>query len=518
LSARARRPPARSGPANRWAAARRRRRAALAAGLLAPIAGALTALGVARAAPPGGCPEPAEHADIDGGCVPSTPPNASLVPDLSVLKTPDAPAFAALGVSPTFIERPSTPAGAAVDLVTGIAGQFLKPGDSIAVQYSPFWSGTHPELSARDVEEQPGRAFIRDFTLSFATTQSTVDRALPTGTVTPTAVNRAALGARTTIWPGTPSVEAQACRRMVDAYLLRDATLKADIFAAEQATWRSTHPRPVPPSSPRTLKEPDPASFHDADELAKARRAYADWTAYREATEIWTAQLQAVLDAKNAALFQAGYAKAHPLTDEVQRCFTVMHHRTGFLWDGAVAVIGDVPSADPNHPRNGGGASITAWSTGALVASRGRISDPRHRTPYDFSVVGVARFHYDDVFGPYLDRKQLDYGARLVLALERWGFSIEGLGRYDRDLPLLDLSRLPRCHCTYRVGGVVDYRLHSGMWATLSGGTDFRDLDGRTPFRLLAHFQANFGLQRMLTPDTTTTTTTNGAPGSAAPP
>ena len=77
------------------------------------------------------------------------PPEAqSLVPDLSVLKSPEAPAFAALELSPTAIARPGTPTGAAVALAAGLANGLVNPGGNVAIDIAPYWLFAHPRLTA----------------------------------------------------------------------------------------------------------------------------------------------------------------------------------------------------------------------------------------------------------------------------------------------------------------------------------------------------------------------------------
>ena len=56
----------------------------------------------------------------------------------------------------------------------------------------------------------------------------------------------------------------------------------------------------------------------------------------------------------------------------------------------------------------------------------------------------------------------------------------------------------------YRVSATVDYRLKTGFWMTLTGGADL-DADGTPTVPIaIAAFQANFGRDRLLAPDTTT--------------
>jgi hypothetical protein len=427
--------------------------------------------------------------------------NESLVPELDVLKTPQAPAFTALGVTPATIERPSTPTGAAIDVVTGLARGVLTPGNNLALQATPFWLTAHPDLSARDVQSSPWATWYRDLTISLATAQATVQRADSAGIVTGLPLNRIALGFRTTIYPGDPSTEALACERVLDQYTLEGAVAFNKEAGDFEKEFEKTYPMPPEPKveDPGEVNEtryPDPAK------RAAAEAAKSEWDAYLAAADAWSSTRDEALKLHSHQLKQAGYAKVHPMSDEVKACLPVVRHRTGPMLDVAAVVTGETPTGATSLEKPGSAVGWTAWTTLAWVFSRGRLSDPKHRTPFDLSVLALGRYQADYVRGPYVDQKALDYGLRFVLALERWGFSVEGLGRYDKALPKFDFMS---CSCGLKAGGMVDYRLHSGMWATLSFGTDFRELDGTTPLRLLANFQANFGLERLITPDTTTT-------------
>lgn len=121
------------------------------------------------------------------------------VPEGDKLRTPDSPAFAILGVSPTTIENPTTPG----DLAVALSG-FLKDGsllvpDSLAVEAAPFWFLNHDRLTYRDYADNDVGQLWRNFSASVGTTGVADDgsRALAVGARTTVAFDSAAGACRT---------------------------------------------------------------------------------------------------------------------------------------------------------------------------------------------------------------------------------------------------------------------------------------------------------------------------------
>lgn len=119
---------------------------------------------------------------------------AITVPEGDKLRTPDSPAFAILGVSPTTIENPTTPG----DLAVALSG-FLKDGsllvpDSLALEAAPFWFLNHDRLTYRDYADNDVGQLWRNFSASVGTTGVAEDgsRALAVGARTMFAFDSAA--------------------------------------------------------------------------------------------------------------------------------------------------------------------------------------------------------------------------------------------------------------------------------------------------------------------------------------
>ena len=108
--------------------------------------------------------------DISKGAEPiSKPPDELKVPE--ELKTPAQPAFTLLGVSPTSIDRPSTPKAFAV----GLLGAFTDSHDSIprnlALEVAPYWWSPRPLETYETLNARTGpfEATWQTFSLSLAT-------------------------------------------------------------------------------------------------------------------------------------------------------------------------------------------------------------------------------------------------------------------------------------------------------------------------------------------------------------
>ncbi len=101
-------------------------------------------------------------------------PLAAQIPDAPAynqLRTPVSPAFVVLGVTPTAVERPNTPADLAFSALNHSAAFTSLPKD-IALEFSPYWLFSHPRLEWRDdVKRGVGASIARTATVSFATAE-----------------------------------------------------------------------------------------------------------------------------------------------------------------------------------------------------------------------------------------------------------------------------------------------------------------------------------------------------------
>jgi hypothetical protein len=457
------------------------------------------------------CPEAAVE-KVDDDCVPTRPPGVALVPDLSVLKSPDTPAFAALDLAPSAVTRPGTPTGAAVALASGIAHGLMSPGQNVALDFAPYWLLSHPTVTAKQLDDEWLRGVYRRFSFSFASTEGKVKLRDTTGTLVDTNAGRVAFGARTTLFPGYASAAALACGRRVDEFIKHDAETVAEAKRVFVKDWERDNPRPAEPAhrDGPSLKEPKYQPLNDTPEAKAAIGAMyaadlAEWQAeldgskqnkdYLIALDAWMARRQAAIEAWRKTLDETPSA-------DVLACMDVMHHREGPMLDVAFAEVLNFPNDDVSTLSASGSRSMIVWATGAYTKSWGP-NRPGGGHAWDLSLLGLAKIAWDHVAGvPETRRGQL--GARAVLAVERWGFSAEGL-RTGAD----GIGAPPT---TYRVAAAIDYHLKSGMWVTLTGGADLDDKGKPTEPLALANFHANFGKERLIAPDTTVSRPTGSSP------
>lgn len=94
----------------------------------------------------------------------------SIALELQQLQTPTAPAFVILGVSPTAVERPTTPRAFALSVVQAATEADEWVPDNYAAEFAPYWLGPQRELTFQDYFRPTLlQAVQQTFSLSFAT-------------------------------------------------------------------------------------------------------------------------------------------------------------------------------------------------------------------------------------------------------------------------------------------------------------------------------------------------------------
>ncbi|MGH7469224.1 MAG: hypothetical protein ACRENP_14810 [Longimicrobiales bacterium] len=95
------------------------------------------------------------------------------IPEFDKLRTPSSPAFVILGLSPTRIQRPNTPATVAASFLE----DFGNPGgllpNAYAIEVAPYWLFPHPTLTLDTYARGGPATFVRNFTVSIGTSDST---------------------------------------------------------------------------------------------------------------------------------------------------------------------------------------------------------------------------------------------------------------------------------------------------------------------------------------------------------
>lgn len=90
--------------------------------------------------------------------------------ELEQLRTPTSPAFVILGISPTAVERPTTPRAFALSLVSAAAESDDLVPDNYAAEFAPYWLGPRRELTFEEYYHPTLLQALRQtFSVSFAT-------------------------------------------------------------------------------------------------------------------------------------------------------------------------------------------------------------------------------------------------------------------------------------------------------------------------------------------------------------
>jgi len=487
---------------------------------------ALAFASVARA----DCVEPAMT-----DCASAPPGLENLVPDLDTLKTPSSPALALVGGAPVDIERPSTATGAAASLATGIVHGLFVPGTTTAVEVMPYWLWPHPLLTSQDVESTRGWSFLHDWSFSFAAAPG-ADPAKPAMSSTTTSgsttapampANPAALmslGARTTIWPGSPSPPALACMARIQEFMKGDVALRNTDEAAFKATWTKVNAPPKRIQLPQPPSDAKDAAFNqwkidmtavnnaagnDAPDLPQPppdadKAAFDQWSIDKAAAPkvgaVNSAANQEYIKRYTAAL--AGWEKdwlaAHGVPEDVTACSKVIDHRIGFVASIAGAALISAPGGDFSQFHQGGTAGATGWFTAGYSWLIGTSS------PWSLSGLGALRVRYQEIVDTSTHFTAADLGARAVAAFGRWGFSIQAM-RLGNGATGFGTGS------AWQGGAAIDYHLKSGYWLTATAGsTDLSNINSWSTLTTLVNLQYNVSRDRLIAADSAAVVATPG--------
>lgn len=100
------------------------------------------------------------------------PMKTDLGDTLDAFRTPTSPAFVLLGVEPTSVERPTTPRGVALSLLSSGLVNGVIP-NNYAVEFCPYWLSNHPDLTYSDyVNASIGDQVVQSLSLSLVASQA----------------------------------------------------------------------------------------------------------------------------------------------------------------------------------------------------------------------------------------------------------------------------------------------------------------------------------------------------------
>ena len=428
------------------------------------------------------------HADAAG------PPNTDLPADLIVLRTPASPAFVALGVSPTEVQRPTTPAAFASDLVSSFRGQSnsLVLPQGFALEVAPYWLAPRYDLTYTEYAKEGWQSLYRNATLSIATTatppsapaaagSAVADSGALASTMTPG--TDLAVGVRTTLFhPGLDAEQlecVEVIHQRLGAAALVDA-VEVDKQARERAAkrWAAEHAGAAPPikptkpsfakpvAAPAAPSPPDETSKNfdleyktfmllDAKyrtDLEQYNAQTTEYTKYEREVAVAAANLPGYNDlikamSVNVRKDAEERAKAETVTaiePEYQKCVQRITARgTGISVDAASALVWSFPST---RFENGDFKRAMAWLTAGWSNDNG-------------SAILLVRYVGSEDTSAKL-KSGYDIGGRVIYAADRFGISAEAVGRKSDEW-------------ASRYAGTFDYRVDGKTWVTLTVGKDY---------------------------------------------
>lgn len=124
----------------------------------------------------------------------------SQIADFDKLRTPDSPAFVVLGIAPTEIQRPTTPRALTVALGEFVQGTGVAIPQNFALEVSPYWLFSHPDLTLHEYAKRGFSNFARSITFSIGTKQTTRTTMDPSGATTDHTDSDLGLGLRATLY------------------------------------------------------------------------------------------------------------------------------------------------------------------------------------------------------------------------------------------------------------------------------------------------------------------------------
>jgi hypothetical protein len=163
-------------------------------------------------------------------------------------------------------------------------------------------------------------------------------------------------------------------------------------------------------------------------------------------------------------------------TVDTKGCLKAATSREGFVLDAAAATALSFPGGSVNEAKL---STYSVWTTASYLTK-------------NFSVLGLARLIRDNLDVPGQHTTGLDLGVRPILAVDRFGVSLEGVYR----VPLTSATSKHQ----YRVDLTADVELYDGQWFSITGGHDFADGSDWSKFFAIANFKGAFGTGPTVSP------------------
>jgi hypothetical protein len=350
------------------------------------------------------------------------------LPDFDKIRTPDSPAFTLLEVSPTQIERPTTP-----KQLTAVFSKFVSDGNAVipknlAAEFSPFGLLAAVPKVRNYLDRGPGQQAFENFTISIATASTTRDVTDDMGVTTTHTDSSLGLGLRSNFkLSGKP---ANGCSE-------EELTQLIEIAKSEAVS-----------SSPEGI------------ELQRKAGQEINAAAVRHATPQELGDLIQKFNAATLALKTRLVVDGDKIASLCIKEVGSVHR--GWIMEVAGAVGARFPD---DVAKDGRYQRASLWTDVAYEGDH-------------LSLVFLVRGLDDKSSGShaYLG----DLGGRAILAKDAYAVSLEAIWRHAFDLPAMS----PDDANTFRLALALDIHLWSSTWLTLAFGHDFASSNPGSLFSL----------------------------------
>ncbi len=384
------------------------------------------------------------------------------------IRTPDSPAFVLLGVSPTQIQRPTTPKELAASLSSFVtAGGSITVPNNLALEVAPYWLWSHSRLTSDEYRKAGFANVFRDLTVSLATSSTPMVAGATTSDTNLGAGLRARIYdgyARHSCMQDAKGLEDAMQALATDTAIGNDAIDAAlDQILLEDPTFRR--------SARLVLPGPDEKLDGQLADLRKANRA--GYGALRApfiagATPKLTEKLKEI----KALKLEEAAARVKTVDELYTQCAKLEAARAGLLVDVAFASAWTFVGSDAKQNQ---WSARSGWATVAWESP-------------SWNVVGLARYVGRLVAAPEWDAS-LDLGTRAIVTRKKYAASIEAIWRHRADNPSGSGNASDD---TYRLALAADLLVAEGSWITVTFGRDFSE-GGTVPLFALANLKWGFG-------------------------
>lgn len=311
----------------------------------------------------------------------STGQEQKKLPDFNLIRTPNSPAFSVLGIQPTSIERPNTPADLTISLDNATEG-FSKFPQNYSLELSPYWLSKEPmSLTWRDdIVRSVEESLKRTFSISFATTNRKVGEK---------EVRGLSYGLRAFILSGKMSKKSEDHIKALEAQL---ADYSSKVFEIDSGALRIEFQKRMIEADTIKKKQLNAIAWYNNERSRQNQKRVEEENSRKEdLKENLEEEGQLFAPQREGLIIELAYAGAYR-NDTIN-----------------------------TELRKGGYAF---WVTPAYVEE-------------DYSVVGVYRQLKDSI-----GNKSTEYGVRLVCTKSRYAISVEYLkGEYQSETPLPNRER-----------------------------------------------------------------------------